>query len=124
MDCSHSQFANVWMQLEDAYRAEHGYGGNIAEVYLYLMQPFSPGIDKLPVGVPKPGSIFYSEYLDREEEAVKTLYEICRMFAKKREAEIFWETSADDFHKLYWHPDDDSWFSKLAHRIHIRVVPK
>ena len=121
MDCSHTQFAKVWVQLEDAYRGQHGHGGDTAEIYLYLVQNRSPGCDS---AIPEPGSMFFDEYKDREAEAINTIYEICRIFADMRDALIFWEDEDDVMAELFWHLDDDSWIFNQGHRVHIRVQPK
>ena len=123
IDCSHRQFALVWMQLEDALDENNGFGGNVAEVYLYLVTPYNPALDRLPLA-PEPGSIFHEDWVKREEAAVRTIYEICRMFAQERHATISWEHEADEFVELYWNDDDDGWIYEHGHRLHIMVDPR
>ncbi len=123
MNCSHMQFASVWVQLEDAYRGQHGHGGDTAEIYLYLVQHRAPGCDSAE-RVPEPGDMFYDEFMDREYDAVNTIYEICRIFANMREALIFWEDEDNEMVELFWHLDDDSWIFNQGHRVYIRVQPK
>ena len=126
MNCSNKQFADVWVQLEDALRGEHNWGGEVAEVYLYLVQPRSPYLDKINE-FPKPNNLFYTEYVERQREAVRTLYEICKIFAKKREARILWECfdeDCGDYATLHWNADDQWVMDKMEHRIHIKVKQK
>lgn len=121
MDCSHAQFARVWMELEDALRSENGYGGMDAEIYLYVVQPRSPTIDNQKT-LPKAGDMFFPEFVNRENEAIHTIYEICKLFANLRDATIHWE-GKHGFCELFWHPDDDGWIYNLGHRVHVRVNP-
>lgn len=129
IDCTHTQFAQVWIQLEAAMRDEHGYGGSIAEVYLYLVQSYSPRLNNPNIPTPKPDSIYYQDWVYYQTNAVITIYDICRMFAKTYEVNIRWEGIANketDPHceliELHWNWDKDSWVEELGHRLHIEVL--
>ena len=128
MNCSHEQFAAVWMQLEDALRGV-GWAGNQAEVYLYLVQARHPALDGLKNGVPDEGSIFRDDYLRREQDAIRTIYGICMLFARQRNAMISWERRGEDdlqdedyYCILNWN-EFDEWVFDYGHRLHIMVEP-
>lgn len=127
MNCSHEQFAEVWMQLEDALRGE-AWGDNKAEVYLYLVQGRSPGCDA--GGVPDKNSLFYEDYIRREQDAIRTIYGICMLFARKRNAMISWERRGDadlqddDYYCILNWNEMDEWVFDYGHRLHIMVEPE
>lgn len=106
------QALDVWADLEDAYRDEHGYGGDIAEIYAYRLMPYSP---RAHVGS--------DDVAQRQlaRDAGLALVAICKMFEQRRECRIEIETNRDEWDGL------DQWLSKgglMVHREHVRVTRK
>lgn len=42
MNASTEQVLSVWMKLEEAYHGVANYGSDTAEIYYYLLMPYSP----------------------------------------------------------------------------------
>jgi hypothetical protein len=87
------QALDVWDQLEDAKEGKSSYGGDVAEIYAYRLNPHSPRMVL--------GGEGEEEFGPRFEANLKWLV---AMFEKKRgcKVEIL----------------DDTWF----HRVHVKVT--
>ncbi len=125
IDCTHKQLIDVWMELEQALEGQNSYDGTIAEIHLYTVQAANPALDSL-TREPGISSPLLEEYEERRENAVRTIYEICKLFAEKQAVTILIEdTCGQDYVEMTWdmsgRRNDDSWILDLGHRMHIKV---
>ena len=47
------QLITLWVELEDAYNGVNGFGGDVAKIYAYTLQPRYPGYQQDSDTVPK-----------------------------------------------------------------------
>lgn len=105
INISPHQLIDLWVQLEDAYNGVNGYGGTVAEIYAYTVEPSNPGY--------KHREGMFDE--DFELNASRSLYSVLRLFKWKRNCIIYIE-DVKGKKRL------GKWFLKrrFQHRIHIR----
>lgn len=70
----------LWSELDDALNGQNGYGGDVAELYAYRFDVYSP-VRHIPPGKPdwEP---------DAAAERAKRLYDLLRLFASQRNCRI------------------------------------
>lgn len=106
---SMTQALSIWSDLDDAYYGQHGFGGHVAEIYIYRLMArdpirearLKPGLDPEPE--PRADTI-------RANESLRALL---LHFASMREAMV----RVDGRLLELW-----SW--PESHRLHIEVRPK
>lgn len=106
------QLIDLWVQLEDAYNNENSYGGNVAEIYAFTLQPRTPGYTPN-----KHNSLGLMDKISAEIElnSSKSLYNILTLFKSKRECTI-----TVDNREL------DEWLLKeeFIHRVEVEIIKK
>ena len=112
INVSIQQLINLWVQLEDAYNDENGYGGTVAEIYAYTLQPRTPGYAP---NSDNPFRNFDEKSKEIEFNASKSLYNILTLFKSKRKCVIKIENK-----RL------GKWLLKerFNHRLHIEIIKK
>ncbi len=108
------QALSIWSDLEAAYYGKNGFGGDIAEIYIYRAMPYEPSVARIEhastvditVGVAA-GSAY-----DRANESLHALF---AHFGKTHEARI--EVEGREL---------GEWLktARYLHRIHVKVVPR
>lgn len=117
LQISATQAMGVAVELTTAMLGENGYGGDVAEIYMYRFMPRSPMFEQWQRdGFPDNGSIQANEGLEVIQAANETLYAVLKWFADTTEAKIVIEQK-DGFRKL------GKWVRRanFAHRVHVRV---
>jgi len=115
------QALSVWSDLEAALRGEHGYGGHVAEIYVYRLMPRSPAVDRWESG--DRGSTWTEAAMEAFARANEDLRDLCVHFEETRGAEISVECAAEGeahMHRV------GQWLKTHGegHRWHVRVEPK
>lgn len=108
----------VWSHLESALRGEHNYGSEVAEIYVYLLEPHSPLVEHQAAGAGDG-----AELRAAVRGANEDLYELLMLFCEMRDAEVEIRTFVAGswmFEKL------GPWLKEHGehHRWHVRVTPK
>jgi hypothetical protein len=117
------QLLEIWTQLEEARAGTHGYGGSVAEIYLYLVMRRNPSLEA--VARDRRSVTPEDERLTSEayREARLSLLHVFETFAVMRDVEIGVEEAvAREFRTL----GDGDWFveADFRHRIHVEVTRK
>ena len=74
------QIMQLWEELMACVYGKNGYGGNVAEIYLYTVMPSCPYVT----------DDIESKQADQEfENANKNLYDLCKLFEKRRNVKLF-----------------------------------
>lgn len=106
------QILSLWMELEDAYRGENGYGGDTAEVYGYTLMPDSPTAHS-----PDMPRQFEEARKEQGLLASAAVVAICKYFEQQRNCRVYAMSSRDEGKRV------GKWLLKvpIEHRIHLRV---
>lgn len=113
----------VWTHLESALRGEHRYGSDVAEIYVYLLEPRSPMAEHQARGSGD-GDALRAAARGANED----FYELLVLFEEMRDAKVEIQKYAEGPGAL-----GPSTFVKLGpwlrehgeyHRWHVRVTPK
>lgn len=112
MYISIEQAIDVYNDLIDAKNGVHGFGGTVAEIYVYRMMPGSPCYD-----MHDKGSIWDEDNRMLEKKAAEDFHSLCYIFSRKHEVDI--NINGIGLHK---------WISKIRmdeerfyHRVHVEV---
>jgi len=112
MFISIEQALDVYGDLIDALNGEHGFGGNVAEIYVFRVMPNSP-----TYSMHNEGKIWDEDNRLMEKRVAEDFHSLCHIFAKKHEASI----NIDGV-------DMNEWISKIRtgefrfyHRVHVKV---
>ena len=117
----------VWTHLEFALRGEHNYGSDVAEIYVYLLEPRSPTAEH-QAATSRDGI----ELRAAARGANEDLYELLVLFSEMRDAEVEirrYHVSGGDEPSLACVPKFEklgSWLKEYGecHRWHVRVKPR
>lgn len=102
---------SLWSELEQCYYGDNGYGGHTAEIYAYRLMQHSPLLDAM-----WQSSAVREAHAEAEQNARNALVELCRLFEKQRDVEIYidgWANVAE------WAQN-----THFDHHAHVRVVRK
>lgn len=112
MYISIEQAIDLYNDLIDAKNGVHGFGGTVAEIYVFKLMPYSPGYN-----MNHQNNIFDSENRMIEKKAAEDFHSICYIFSKKHKVSI--NIDSVDMHE---------WISKIridefkfSHRVHVEV---
>ena len=113
---SQMQLLSIWSHLEDARIGKHGYGGNVAEIYLYEAMPYSPLVDRF-----KGNSVFDADTASVYRAARESLLHVFESFEVMRSARVRAEGPlAREFAPLGpWFVERDE-----RHRVHVEVMKR
>ncbi|HYX21411.1 MAG TPA: hypothetical protein VFA98_11260 [Thermoanaerobaculia bacterium] len=109
----------VWTHLESALRGEHNYGSDVAEIYVYLLEPRSPMAEHQARGSGD-GVALRAAARGANED----FYELLVLFEEMRDAKVEIQMAGNvrdpTFKKL------GPWLREHGeyHRWHVRVTPK
>lgn len=115
---SMTQALGLWSDLEAAYQGKHGFGGDVAEIYIYRAMPYEPSVAVMHAGDELNGTA--TKAYDR---ANTSLYNLLTFFAERQEASIEIAAEMDDGRP--WRKLGD-WLAlaRYTYRIHVRVTPR
>jgi hypothetical protein len=121
------QALDLWSELEDARNGKAGYGGDVAEVYVYRFAPWSPSTIAFLSGPSSPVGFLSTEARDVLLDANESFRNLCLHYAKERNAIVeiqgFRRTEeSDGFVPI----DEVVRFPHMmqeGHRHHVRVRP-
>lgn len=103
---SSTQLIALWVQLEDAYQGENGFGGDTAEIYAYTLLDHSPLVEK-----GRETSMGREAAEERAQQAAEALEAVLYHFAAVRQCEI--EVDGEELCEV----------EPFDHRVHVRVIP-
>jgi hypothetical protein len=119
------QALSLWTDLEATLRAEHSYGGDVAEIYMYRLMARSPSVERYVLGgCVEPASSFIGEEgRTAIREANESLLNLLLHFARERQAHIEierWDMKSNLFCEL------GDWLrtANFNHRVHVRIRPQ
>jgi len=112
MYISIEQAIDIYNDLIDAKNGTHGFGGNVAEIYVYKLMPYSPTYSMHPEG-----KIWDDDNRMLEKKAAEDFHSLCYIFSKKHEVSIF--IDGIDMHK--WISKVRSGEIRFYHRVHVEV---
>jgi hypothetical protein len=112
VNASTRQVLDVWSDLEDMYAERHGYGGNVAEIYVYKLLPHVPSLGM--------GESFRLQNQEHYQRAKEDFIEIFKLFEERRECKLEIEHARDE-----WCSVDEYFLGHVPeHRIHVRKSPR
>lgn len=101
------QALDVWTDLVEAGLGRHGYGGDVAEIYLYRLLSHDPLIPH--------DERREERAVARYREANRALHALCRAFETRTGSRIEFEDGEDVDRLLSDTPE--------THRVHLRIKP-
>lgn len=111
MYISIEQAIDVYNDLIEAKNGTHGFGGTVAEIYVYRLMPYSPSYSM------HTGKMNDEDNRMLEKKSAEDFHTLCHIFTKKHEVLI--EIDGMDIHE---------WISKVrtgeiifCHRVHVEV---
>lgn len=109
----------VWSHLESAIRGEHNYGSDVAEIYVYLLEPRSPRAERQAAT-----SGDGDELRAAARGANEDLYELLMLFCEMRDAEV--EVQRCENGRGVWFEKLGPWLKEYGeyHRWHVRVTAR
>jgi hypothetical protein len=112
------QALSLWTDLEDAYRGTHGFGSNVAEIYVYRCMPQSSLVAN-NLGKDNLTGLAREVVGEAVRDANESLHNLLAHFAKERKARIEIELGPHRFREV------GEWLkaSGQDHRWHVRVTP-
>lgn len=116
LTCSLPQALEVWADLEDALRGEHGFGGHVAEIYAYRLVGHSPSFAVLPLNS-EAGQEAAREFALQASTAMTALL---HAFIDRRRCLVRVDVGRFDRGKAFGAGDR---LEPQAHRWHIEVRP-
>lgn len=111
MNASTEQVLKVWMKLEDAYNGVARYGSDTAEIYYYLLMPYSPTY--LATDGDHNATLCGKDNARFDARVLCDFNDIFGMFMEERECEL----------EIEGHPIGN-WVPEPFHRIHVKVIKK
>jgi len=112
MYISIEQALNIYDELLDAKNGINGYGGTVAEIYVFRVMPYSPFYS-----MHHEGKTFDEDNRMIEKKAAEDFHTLCYIFAKKHEVSIF----VNDLELNTWINQVRSGESVFSHRVHVEV---
>jgi hypothetical protein len=110
MYISIEQAIDIYNDLIDAKNGKHGFGGDVAEIYVYRLLPCQPGYPNVP-------AFLQEDVLLMEKKAAEQFHSICYIFSKKHSVDI-----------LIDNVQFNDWISKVrtgefrfTHKVHVKV---
>lgn len=106
------QALGIWSELEDARQGLNGYGGDVAELYVYRFMPHDPLVAR-SAEVGAAGDLVQEAY----DQANESMHNLLRHFAKKRRVRI-------DIEGPHGWTGVGGWLkaARYTHRVHVRVT--
>jgi hypothetical protein len=115
MHISIEQAIDVYNDLIDAKNGVHGFGGNVAEIYVYRMMPDSPSYS-----MHNEGKMWDEDNRLLEKKAAEDFHSLCYIFAKKHHVNI--EINGVELHE--WIQKIRREEDRFYHRVHVKVDKK
>jgi|GEM_PF-2504515 len=118
------QALSLWTDLEDALRGTHGFGGNVAEIYVYRLMSRCPLVER---HMNEPRTTWSDSMTEAVNEAVQqaneSFYNVLVHFASERDAIV--KVKNDVGGKWMFVPVGD-WLKTCgeSHRFHVEVTPR
>lgn len=108
----------VWDLLSQAYYGDSHYGGDMAEVYFYLLQARNPAYEQTLSGL-GPDELyngpFGEKYLKGDTKTANTFKELFLLFEEEWDCQVSIQTDSDKFTPVtQWQPEP-------FHRLYVRV---
>ncbi len=111
-----NQILNIWSKLDDAYYNENSFGGDTAELYVYMFMPYEPSVARIKDDRDfESGSMTAGWAKEAYLRASESMFELFSKFAKDREANI----TVDEKELGPWLKT-----SFNAYRVHVKVTPR
>jgi hypothetical protein len=118
MNISIKQALGIYDELVNAYYNKNGYGGNIAEIYVYRFLPYSSTYEKT---WNNDTGIFKDNNIELETDAFKSFYEIIKEFLQHHNSSITINgMNLEESYKVF--VTDKT--QRFSHRVHVEVNPK
>lgn len=114
------QALSLWTDLEDALRGTHGFGGNVAEIYVYRFMPDQPLVARYMSEPRHRWPDFANESVQRANES---FYNLLIHFAAERDAIV--QVKKDVGGQWMFVPVGE-WLKTCgeSHRFHVEVTPR
>lgn len=111
MNASTEQVLSVWMKLEEAYHGVANYGSDTAEIYYYLLMPYSPTY--IATKGDHKSTLCGRENARFDAHVLCDFQDIFSIFMDERECEL--EINGQPI---------GNWIPEPFHRIQVKVVKK
>lgn len=119
---SMAQALSLWSELEDARRDENGFGGDVAELYVYRFMAHEPSVargkpEEMAIEDSLTGEMMREAY-DRANESMHNLFQ---HFAKERNCRIEIEVHEGG---EWVYRELGKWVktARFSHRVHVKVT--
>jgi hypothetical protein len=116
MNISIEQALKLYDELFRAYSKTNGFGGNEAEIYTYTLLPNSPAYHNW--AKTKPGDLFYTDIIEMEHKAARSLIEIIEIFKSRNPCSVIIDEEPYDA----WLEEVIANRNRFCHRVHVRVI--
>jgi hypothetical protein len=115
------QALDVWMELEDARQGMNGYGGDVAELYLYRFMAHCPMVARAKPEAIETDTITGETMREMYDRANESMHNLFRHFAKERSCRI--EVEAHEGGEWVFR-ELGEWLKKarFTHRVHVKVT--
>lgn len=112
MAISIEQALEIYDELIDAKNGVNGFGGEMAEIYVFRLMPFSP-----VYSMENEGKCWDEENRMMEKKAAEDFHSLCHIFAKKHSVSI----NINDVDMHQWISKVRSGEFRFYHRVHVEV---
>lgn len=112
MYISIEQALEIYDELHHALDGNNGFGGDVAEIYVFRLMPYSPSYS-----MHSEGKIWDEENRMLEKKAAEDFHSLCHIFVKKHEASI--QIDKIDLHE--WIEKIRAGEYRFFHRVHVKV---
>lgn len=113
MYISIEQAIDVYNELIDAKNGVHGFGGCVAEIYVYKVMPHCPSYSMHDTG-----GKFDEDNRMLEKKAAEDFHSLCHIFSKKHEVSI----TIDEIGIHEWISSVRKGEIRFSHRVLVKVV--
>lgn len=115
MYISIEQALDVYDELVDAKNRVNGFGGNVAEIYVFRLMPNSP-----VYSMSNEGKVWDEDNRLMEKKSAEDFHTLCMIFSKRHEVDI----KINDVNLNEWIAKIRTDEFRFYHRVHVEVIKK
>ena len=113
MYISIEQALDVYDELMEAFNGTNGFGGTVAEIYVFRVMPSSP-----TYSMHNEGRVWDEDNRMMEKKVAEDFHTLCHIFTKKHQVEI----KIDEVELHEWISKIRTGELRFFHRVHVEVI--